>query len=132
MVGFACFAPASLNWTFTTGSDVSSGVVIDAAGYVYAPSEDNVLYKIDPWTGAAVWNFTGAEGAYDSNTPLLWQNLIIVGCFGDASVYAVDSTSGAQAWKASPTVSPASHPLDGVACAWPTRVQPVCSPCASS
>ena len=104
VVGFACFAPASLNWTFTTGSDVSSGVVIDAAGYVYAPSEDNVLYKIDPWTGAAVWNFTGAGGSYQGNTPLLWQNLVIVGCYGDDKVYAVNTDTGEQVWAASATV----------------------------
>ena len=79
-------------------------MVIDAAGYVYAASEDNVLYKIDPWTGAAVWNFTGAGGSYQGNTPLLWQNLVIVGCYGDDKVYAVNTDTGEQVWAASATV----------------------------
>ena len=81
-----------------------SSPVIDVDGSIYIGSVDDNVYKLDPVTGAQVWNFT-ATGGIGKASPALWNDLIVFGC-DDDNVYAVNKVTGAKVWSRITQVRP--------------------------
>ena len=81
-----------------------SSPVIDVDGSIYIGSVDDNVYKLDPVTGAQVWNYT-ATGGIGKASPALWNDLIVFGC-DDDNVYAVNKVTGAKVWSYTTQVRP--------------------------
>lgn len=99
-------------WTFPADpEEVNQGVfyatpVVDPAGRVLVASElttggflsqrQSIVWALDEETGAALWRFEGATGAYVEGGAL-GEGVFVIGN-GDGNVYALDADSGVLLW----------------------------------
>ncbi|XP_076907637.1 uncharacterized protein LOC143564161 [Bidens hawaiensis] len=98
-----------LKWKFFTGRDISATPAV-ANGVVYFPSWNGFLYAVNAFTGALIWQqnigqLTGlpATGvsvnvSVSRATPVVADDLLIVGVYGPAVVFAVRRKSGQLVW----------------------------------
>jgi outer membrane protein assembly factor BamB len=84
-----------LDWTYTTGDDVSSSPAV-ANGLVYV-GVDNGLYAVNASTGELLWSYpTGGGIAFFS--PAVANGVVYVGSYGDDKVYALKASTGELLW----------------------------------
>ena len=104
----AVTAPAlTVKWTFNSAGGIRATPTVEQGG-LYVTDQANILYKIDPDTGALVWShplsyYTGSTprglpGSFAS--PAIGsQGEIVLGDVDSPVVFAVNRTTGALIWK---------------------------------
>ena len=98
----------TVEWTFNTAGAVGGTPTVEPGG-LYVTDWANILYKIDPATGALIWSYpfsyyTGGQyptgGSGSRSSPAIGsQGEIVVGDTNSATVFAVNRTTGALIWK---------------------------------
>ncbi len=96
-----------VKWVFEANERISATATVDK-DYVYFPDWDQWVYKLRRSDGSLVWkasigDYTGLPGDFSRNSPVLWENLVIVGDMGGiagigAKVLALDRETGALVW----------------------------------
>jgi outer membrane protein assembly factor BamB len=70
-------------------------------GWVYVPSNDNVLHAFRAADGEPGWKYTSPGDKVGYSSPVLVGDRIYVGCLGGAGeVRCIDAASGAEVWMA--------------------------------
>jgi outer membrane protein assembly factor BamB len=114
-IGFAdASPPLSVQWGFSTDADPANTTVPAVhAGQIYVTLR-GAVWCLDGRTGAERWHFRPESGAVNTS-PIVWEDLVIVGAT-DASLYAFDARSGAEAWRRTCAAAISSDPviLDGM------------------
>jgi polyvinyl alcohol dehydrogenase (cytochrome) len=97
-----------LDWSLTTGGDVSATPAVDGQS-VYFPDWAGNLYKADRDTGEVIWSrsvadhYTGIAGNFARTTPAVYEGALIFGDQGGrlgagARVMSVDAETGNLIW----------------------------------
>ena len=94
----------TVKWTFNSVGSIAATPTVEQGG-LYVTDWANMLYKIDPDTGALIWShpfsfYTGTVLAGSRSSPAIGsQGEIVVGDTASATVFAVNRTTGALIWK---------------------------------
>jgi outer membrane protein assembly factor BamB len=89
--------PLSVEWTFSMEPDPTSTAAPLLHGEQVYLSHGGDLHCLDARTGAERWKFS-PEPAQVTTSPIIWQNLIVLGA-SDACVYGLNAMSGRQQWR---------------------------------
>ncbi|KAK4380459.1 hypothetical protein RND71_002321 [Anisodus tanguticus] len=99
-----------LRWKFLAGFDITATPAV-ANGVVYFPSRNVNLYAVNARNGGLIWqqNLTRLTGlpltgryvnvTVSRSTPVVADDLLLVGIYGPAVVVAVRRLTGALVWK---------------------------------
>ena len=101
-----------VKWTFTTHGNIVSTPAIEQGG-LYVADRGGYIYKVDPDSGALIWQhrlseYSGNPDSYARSSPAISQTSIIFGDRGGGGwVYAVDKITGTLVWAT--MVNPHTH-----------------------
>lgn len=109
-----------MKWEFYAGRDITATPAI-FDGTLYFPSWNGYIYAVNALDGSPIWNLNLKELGFNATgfvsninttgsraTPLIADDLVIVGIYGPAVVIAVERSSGKLVWSTKLDNHPAS------------------------
>lgn len=86
----------NVNWQFDSDMPIGNSPTVQD-NVVFFAGFDRKVHALNAYTGATIWEFSGAQAGYDTN-PLVVEGKVILGN-RDGNLYALDATTGALLWK---------------------------------
>lgn len=92
----------AVQWQFKSHGSIAVTPTVEQGG-LYVPDSSGYLYKLDPDTGALLWEvnlptITGVSTSYSLTSPAISGNTIVVGDRAGARLMAFNKTTGALLW----------------------------------
>ncbi len=96
----------SLNWSYQTGSYVSSSPAV-VNGMMYFNSDDGNFYALNATTGLLLWTYPTRD---QLGTSAAVVNGVVYVTAGDTAIYALNASTGALLWESGTPGASASSP----------------------
>jgi eukaryotic-like serine/threonine-protein kinase len=88
--------PGQVQWTYTTGTHISSGPAV-AGGIVYIGSDDGRVHALNAATGQVTWTYATGGGIITSPAMAVAGGTVYIGS-AVGTVYALDAVTGQVRW----------------------------------